>query len=346
MSDPSPSPSPGYTPAPASTPTPTPQQVQVFNFTLNGTAYANLTLEQAQAQLARLVTSLNNRVTYYQGYQTEFGKVTNSVMNFIIGTAAGGYYQPDASVWGNLTSEISDAGSSASSGSIVDAATKLSTAATDVATAVKAWNDYLDHFYGGGNNLISALGTVAQLSITAEAVMITVATGGAGGAAASAAIGGGASGLSDAVDQWVNINEGKQQDFNWKELGEKTLVGIVLGGAGGALADKWSALVAKYAPDLVGASSALLGKTFIDNNTGERIAGETLAAKMEPLWGKVVTGLPGDAIKVAIENLMKEDKGGDGEDSFAKALTGEIAMSTWEQVIEKVLKDVGLAVAE
>lgn len=344
MSDPTPTPSAGYSPAP--TPTPTPQQVQVYNFTLNGTAYANLTDDQARAELAKLVTSLNNRVTYYQGYQTEFGKVTNSVMNFIIGTAAGGYYQPDASVWGSLTSEISDAGSSASSGSIPDAATKVSTSATDVATAVKAWNDYLDHFYGGGNNLISALGTVAQLSITAEAVMITVATGGAGGAAASAAIGGGSAGLSDAVDQWVNINEGKQQDFDWKELGEKTVVGLVLGGAGGALADKWAGLVAKYAPEVVGANSALLGKTFIDNNTGERIAGEALAAKMEPLWGKVVSGLPGDAVKVAIDKLMSENKGGDGEDSFAKALAGEVADSTWEELIEKALKDIGLAVAE
>jgi hypothetical protein len=323
--------------------------VQVYNFTLNGTAYENLTLDQAQAQLAKLVTSLNNRVTYYQGYQSEFGKVTNSFMNFVIGTASGFNYQPDAAIWGTLTGEINDASSSASSGSIPDAATKLTTAATDVATAVKAWNDYLDNFYGGGNNVISALGTVAQLSIGAEAVMITVATGGAGGAAASAAIGAGGSGLSDAVDQWVNINEGKQHDFNWKELGEKAVLGAVLGAAGGALGEKWAAMVAKYAPDVVGANTPLLekiGQEFIDSNTGARLTAAEVAAKMEPLWGKVVTSLPGDAVKVAIEKMMAEDKGGDGEESFARGLAGEIGDSTWEELVKTALKDLGLALAE
>lgn len=324
------------------------REERLWVFTVDGTKYEGVTTEEAGKALDRVATALERRVSYYSGYQETFNQTaTSSVVNAILETASGFHYQPSSAVWEELDKEIAAVRAALSAGRIDDAATEAATTSEAVSVAAKAWNDFLDHFYQGGDNTIEALGTVAKVSITAEAVMITVATDGAGNAAIGSAVGGGSSGLTEWVDQWVDINEGKQHAFDWHKIGEDALIGAVLGGASNGLSEHWAELLARYAPSTVGANTALLSRistSFIDSETGARMTAEALAVKMEPLWGKAVTKLSATVLKTAIHSALSSAIGsGSDADSFAKTLADEISEEAWEFAIEETLKEAGLA---
>jgi hypothetical protein len=324
---------PDSTPAatPASTPASTPAphdgggQTQGWCFTLEGKGY-EVTPEAAQKAINEVAQTLASKVAYYKGYQEEFGKATNSFMNGIIELASGhSPFQPDAAIWDTISGEIEAAKGSAASDP-PGAAANLNKAEQALGTASEAWQTYLNHFYGGGDNVITGLGYVVKLSITIEAVALTPTGAGAG---AVAAIGAGNAGLSEMVDQWVSINQGKTHEFEWGKMGISAITGAILGAAGNAVQPAVAEAMAKYMPSIVGANTAFLeslGTKFIDNDTGVAVTAAKIAADMEPLWGKLISKVPVGIVKGAI-------------DAASGALTGSVSL---EDGIKKICEGISL----
>lgn len=308
---------------------------------MNGQEY-DVTTDAATAAINGFGQTLTNKVQYYQGYQQTFNQQTNSFMNAIIEIAGGLHTQPDAGVWDNINGEVNSATGAAGGGDIAGAVGSINQAANDLQTASQAWEDFLNHFYGGGNNVITGLGWVAKISITVEAGLITVATGGAGGAAAAGAIGAGNAGLSEAVDQWVNINQGTQHDFEWGKLGLAAVMGGILGAAGDAVQPKVAELLAQYLPGIVGANTAFLeslGTKFIDNETGEAMTAAAVATKLEPLWGQIVSKIPVGVIKGVVQSAFDSLAGVSSFEEGIKQIAGDISLDSISDVITDVLKE-------
>ena len=292
-----------------------------------------------------MVATLARSVEYYRDYQKTFNETaSSSVMNFIIETASGGHYQPDAAIYAQLDRQLDGIRAKISNGDIGQAVADIGPTSEQVGQAGKAWVDFLDHFEQGGKNTIEGLGGVVKVSIAVEMVAATALTG--GGAAAGAGIGGAGSGLNEVVDQWVGISTGQKKEFDWSKIGEEALIGAVLGAAAGALEGKWAQYLAEEAPAVVGANTALLQRisaTFIDAETGEVMTAAQLAVKLEPLWGKVVTKLPVSAIKGALHAVAVKGIGaGADEKTVAKTIGSDISDDAWQLAIEETLKEAGL----
>jgi hypothetical protein len=316
-----------------------------WTFEINGRKVEGATTEEAQKALRRVVDAIARSVDFYRDYQKSFNETAgSSVMNFIIETAAGGYYQPDEALYAKVDSEIEGIRGQISNGDIAEAVAAIGPVSADAEKAGQAWVDFLGHWDKGGTNTIKGLGGVVKVSIMVEMVAATALTG--GGAAAGAGIGGAGSGLNETVDQWIAVSTGEKKKMDWTKVGEEALIGAVLGAAGGALEGKWAELLAKEAPSIVGANTPFLQKlatTLIDNETGQVMTAAEVAVKMEPLWGKVVTKLPMSAIKGALHAVALKGIGsGADEKTVAQTIGSDISDDGWQLAIETVLKEAAL----
>ncbi|HWE56475.1 MAG TPA: hypothetical protein VG435_13250 [Acidimicrobiales bacterium] len=345
------------TPAAESTPAPAPtsedepemsSEDRRWVFTIDGQPYDGVTTEEAQKALGRVTATLARRVSYYSDYQADFHQTSGGVMGLIVETVGGFHYPPDAAVWADLTADIDAIKSLVGGGQISEATKLLATTSEAVEHAAEAWNEFLEHFNEGGETTVTALTVVFKASVKIDVVLATIATGGAG-AAAGVAVGGGGAGLGEWADQYVEVNEGKKHDLDWTKIRDEALIGAVMAGVGGKISEAWAELLAKYAPAVVGADTAVLSKlstTFIDNETGLPVTVEALAVKMEPHWGEAVSGLTAASITAALETALRHLSGEPDPDTFAKAVLDNIGDDTWEAILEAILVRIGLTIAE
>lgn len=313
---------------------------QVWNFTVEGKKFDNVSTSAAEKALTGLADGLERRIEYFEGYQVEFNKAADShVMNFIIEAAGGGHWQPDEAIWGQLKDEVAKVKSAASGGQIIEAANAVTKASEDVQKAGEDWQSFLDHFWEGGNAVIEDLGHVVKASIFVEVVLANIATDGE----ASALIGAGDGSLNEMADQYIAVSTGKAKEMDWTKVAVDGVMGAVLGAAGGAVSEKWAGLMAKAAPGLVGADTSLMesiGSKFINTATGKAFTAAEMAAELEPVWGKIITNLPVNAVKDAITDLVNSGFGEKTSDeSLADKILTTIEKTTWEEVIKDVVKD-------
>jgi hypothetical protein len=329
---------------PAATPASTPAphdgggQTQGWSFMLEGKGY-EVTADAATKAINSVADTLASKVAYYKGYQEEFGKATNSFMNGIIELAGGAHFQPDAGIWDTISGEISSAKGSAASDP-PGAASNLNKAEEELGKASAAWQDFLNHFYGGGDNVITGLGYTVKLCITIEAVALTP-TGASTGVVA--AVGAGNAGLSEMVDQWVSINQGKTHEFEWGKMGISAITGAILGAAGNAIQPAVAEAMAKYMPSIVGANTAFLeslGTKFIDNDTGAAVTAAKLASDLEPLWGKLISKIPVGIVKGAIDAASGALTGSVSLEDGIKKICEGISLDSLTDVFMDVLKEV------
>jgi hypothetical protein len=171
-----------------------------------------------------------------QGKEGEQDYVNNDRMPIISTLAdwAGGAEMPDSSVWDQVVSAAGAAKAAAASGDLATAAAALDDANTQYAAASSAWSDYMSKTAQGA---VTAEKDTLEVGIGIAAVAVGLATGGTG-LAAVATIGAGEGALTNAVDQWVDINTGSQQSFDFGSLARDTVVDAVVWAISGAAGDK------------------------------------------------------------------------------------------------------------
>lgn len=147
---------------------------------------------------------------------------------------AGGTAVPDESMWDAVASAAASAKAAAAAGDYTQAAADLNEANDKYKAANKAWSDYLSKSASGAT--IAEKDTL-DVGIGIIAVGVGIATGGAG-IAAVAAIGAGEGGLTNAVDQWVDIGAGNQKGFDFGSMARDTIVDSVVWAISGAAGDK------------------------------------------------------------------------------------------------------------
>jgi hypothetical protein len=288
---------------------------------------------------------------------TEFGRLADAIVQFatldknnqnafmnnrtpIIGWLAdewAGATPPDPGMWDDVINTANEAKSAVGS-DVPTAAESLNRANTQLSQCEDTWKEYLKDTTKGA---IEFEKSALDVSIAVVAVAVTAATGGTG-ALAAGAMGASQGALTNAVNQWVDMSQGDQTQFDWSAFSVSAVTGLVAGALAGAASSALEEKIASACSNwFLGAGSAELMEAV---NEARQAAGMSSIEATEGMsWlqaniTRVLGSIPQQTVSSVTSALVTAGLTGD---EFTEKLPDSLWDAGKDVIIDFVKENIG-----